>query len=91
MGRRRTGAFTTVASIGAVVLGLAVLDVRVRDQISALAAGRRPSGELAGAGRHLHDLAFAYFDAVRDQSLSHMSLAVFALGALVLLIFMLRS
>jgi hypothetical protein len=91
MGRRRTGAFTTVASVGAVVVGLAVLDERVRDQIAALASGRRPSGELAGAGRHLQDLALTAFDALGDQSVSHTSLAVFAVGALVLLVLMIRS
>jgi hypothetical protein len=80
-----------VASVGAVVVGLAVLDERVRDQIAALASGRRPSGELAGAGEYLQDLALAAFDGVRDQSLSHASLAVFAVGALVLLVLMIRS
>jgi hypothetical protein len=80
-----------VASVGAVVVGLAVLDERVREQLAALAGGRRPSGEIAGAGRHLQDLAMAAFEALRDQSFGHASLAVFAVGALVLLVFMLRT
>jgi hypothetical protein len=70
---------------------MAAIDPRVRDQVAAFATGRGPSGEVAAAGHQLRDLTLTILDAVRDQSIEHAPLAIFALAAFVLLMFMLRS
>ena len=91
MSRPLTGALTTTAGACAVIAGLAIIDERVRQQIVTLARGRGPSGEVIAAGSQIRDIAFAMLNAARDQSLAHAPLALFALVAFVLLLFMLRS
>jgi hypothetical protein len=91
MRRPMTGVFVSAASIGAVVAGLAVLDGRLRQQIVAVASGRGPSGEIVAVGAQMHDLIKTFLDVARDQSLAHAPLALFAIAAFVLLLFMLRT
>jgi hypothetical protein len=82
---------TAIAGVGVLVVALAAIDTRVRDQLYALASGRAPTGELADAGQRLHDVTMTIALAVRDQSIEHAALTIFALGALVLVGFMLRT
>ena len=91
MTRTLNGGMTSLAGICAVVVALAAIDTRVRDQVSALASGRAPSGELLTVTERLKDFAFAVLQALRDQSIEHAALTIFALGALVLLLFMMRT
>jgi hypothetical protein len=91
MTRTLNGGMTSIAGICAVVVALAAIDARVRDQVSALASGRAPSGELVTLTERVKDLAFVVLQAVRDQSIEHAALTIFALGALVLLLFMMRT
>jgi hypothetical protein len=93
MGITRTlsGAMTSIAGVCAVVVALAAIDARVREQVTALAAGRGPSGELVTLTQRVQDLTFTVLQAVRDQSIEHAALTIFALGALVLLLFMMRT
>jgi len=86
MTRTLNGGMASIAGICAVVVALAAIDTRVRDQVSALA-----SGEFVTITERLRDFAFAVLQAVRDQSIEHAALTIFALGALVLLLFMMRT
>jgi len=91
MTRTLNGGMTSVAGVCAVVVALAAIDTRVRDQVSALASGRAPSGEFLTITERLKDFAFAVLQALRDQSIEHAALTIFALAAMVLLLFMMRT
>ena len=90
--RRATTTFiTTGAGISAIVVGLAVSDERVRSEVAALVSGHGGAGELAGFGGRIQELGLIAMQAVRDQSIEHAPLTLFALVALVLFSLMLRS
>ncbi len=75
----------------ALVLGLALVDERVRERISRLFVARTASGEIASAGARLQALAETLTIAVRDQSIEQAPLVIFALAAIVLVLFMLKT
>jgi hypothetical protein len=90
--RRATRSFvTTAAGLGVLGVGLAVIDPRVREHVASLASGRGPGDELVSAGDRVRDLVYVAIDAVRDQSIEHAPLTLFALAALVLFTLMLRT
>ena len=92
-GARRPSVFGGATAMGgalALVLGLAVIDDRVRDAIGRLASGRAPAGELATVGDRFQDLLGIAMQAIRDQSIENAPLVIFALAALVLVAFMTR-
>lgn len=91
MPRRMNGALMAAAGFGAVLVGLAVIDERVREQLAALITGKGPTGELGTLNAHAQALAFSIVGSLRDQSTEHAALAIFALAAVVLLLFMLRT
>jgi hypothetical protein len=91
MQRSTSGLFTTGAGAVALVIGLAAIDERVHEEVSALVTGRAGSGELLSFGARLQELAFVALQAVRDQSIEHAPLTLFALAALVLFLLMLRT
>jgi len=91
MRRRTTSFITTAAGACAIVVGLAVIDERVRSEVAALVSGRAGSGEIAGFGGRLEELGLIAMQAVRDQSIEHAPLTLFALVALVLFALMLRT
>jgi hypothetical protein len=74
----------------AVVIGLVMIDGRVRQEI-AMQMSARPSVELASAGARAHDLAMVMMLAVHDQSLAHAPMVIFAVAGFVLFLFMLRT
>jgi hypothetical protein len=91
MRRRISGGVTTAAGLVVLVVGLAAIDSRVRDHLGSLLDGNRPSGELANVAERVQDLGLILLTAVRDQSIQHAPLTIFALGGLLLLVFMLRT
>jgi hypothetical protein len=91
MRRATTSVVTTGAGIGAIVVGLAVIDERVRAEIGGLISGRGAPGQIVSAGERVQDLGLVALHAVRDQSIEHAPLTLFALVALVLFALMLRS
>jgi hypothetical protein len=90
MRRARTW-LTAATGIGILVIVLAFVDDRVREQAERIVHGRTPSGEIAVAGEQAQDMAYVFMHAVRDQSIEHAPLTVFGLAALVLVIFMTRT
>ncbi len=86
----REGALSAAGAV-ALVGALVAVDDRVRQHVLALADGRRGAAELSGFGDRLQDLASIALVAVREQTLDHAPLVVFALAAIVLVMFMLRT
>jgi regulator of RNase E activity RraA len=91
MSARWNGVISAFAGAGLLVLVLAAIDPRVRDAVAALTSGRAPVGELATFSAQVEGVAVTILGAVRDQSIEHAALTIFALGALVLLLFMTRT
>ena len=91
MRRATSGLITTGAGGCVIVLGLAIIDERVRTEVAALASGRAGSGEFASVGSRVQDLGLLALHAVRDQSIEHAPLTLFALAALVLFVLMIRT
>jgi hypothetical protein len=82
---------TAVTGVVSLVVVLALVDYRVRDEISRLANGRPPSSEVMAAGEEAQNLTYIVVRAVRDQSIEHAPLTIFGLSALVLVLLMLRT
>ena len=80
-----------IASLAALVFGLAAIDQRVREQVSVMIEQRGPSVDVVSAGSHAHQLLFVFTQAVKDQSMEHAPLVMFATVAVVLLLLMLKS
>jgi hypothetical protein len=91
MTRATTSFITTGAGLSAIVVGLAVIDERVRSEVAAAISGRAGSGELVGFGERVQELGVIALQAIRDQSIEHAPLTLFALAALVLFVLMLRT
>ena len=90
MQRPFSGGLTAAGGVCALVVGLAAIDDRVREQIAHAFSSKGPS-EMATAGTWLLDLVLIAVQAVRDQSIEHAPLVIFGLAALVLVLFMLRT
>jgi hypothetical protein len=91
MKRYVTSFVTTGAGVCAIVVGLAVIDERVRSEVTALVSGRASTVEIAGVSGRVQELGLVAMQAVRDQSIEHAPLTLFALVALVLFALMLRT
>jgi hypothetical protein len=91
--RRRSvfGGFTAVAGLCALVASLAIMDERVRDEISRVVSGHAPSGEIVTLGAQAQDMATVLIQAARDHTMAHAPLVIFAVAALVLVLFMTRT
>ena len=90
--RRVTSGFITTSAGGcAILVGLAIIDERVRSEVAALASGRAGAGELESFGGRVQELGLLAIYAVRNQSIEHAPLTLFALAALVLFVLMLRT
>jgi hypothetical protein len=89
--RRTLGdAVISATALLILVLMLISIDDRVRDRVSALWSPPN-SAAIAGASDQLGSLAGVVFDAVKDQSVAHAPLTIFALAATVLVVFMVRT
>jgi hypothetical protein len=91
MRRAISDSMLTAGGALAVVIGLVVIDDRVRHEIANQLTVARPSVELASMGPRLRDLAMVLFQAAHAQSLAHAPLLIFAVAGLVLFLFMLRT
>src|SRR5438445_5006616 len=91
MRRPTSGGVTAGAGVAALIVGLAAIDDRVRDQFAMLIGGRGPTTEMIGVGARLESLVAVLAQAVRDQRMERAPLVIFALAALVLVLFMLRT
>ena len=85
------GGFTAVAGAGALVLGLAIVDDRVREQLGRVLSGRPPTAEVVSLGDTFQDLVRVTWQAVQDQSVENAPLVIFSVAALVLVVWMTRT
>ena len=85
------GGFTAVAGAGSVVLGLAIVDERVRAQLGRVLSGHPPTAELTSVGAEFQDLLRVTWQAVQDQSIENAPLVIFSVAALVLVVWMTRT
>jgi hypothetical protein len=74
----------------ALLVGLAAIDDRVRDQVARVFARQGPTAEMASIGSRLEEMAVIVAHAMRDQSLEHAPMVIFAVAALVLVLFLTR-
>ena len=89
--RRFSGALTAAGGLCALLIGLAVIDVRVREEIARAFTSRGPTEELTTVGAQLHGIALTVAQAVQDQSIEHSPLMIFALVSAVLLLLLART
>ena len=85
------GAWATAGGLCALLIGLAAIDERVREQIARAFASRGPADEIATFGSRVNDMAMIAAQAMRDQSIEHAPLVIFALTAGILLVLMTRT
>ena len=85
------GGLTTVGGLLALAIGLAAIDDRVRDQFARVFTSRGPTQEITTLGSRLNDIALIAAQAVRDQSIDHAPLVIFALAAAILVLLMTRT
>jgi hypothetical protein len=86
-----SGGFATAGGMVALLIGLAAIDERVRDQVALAFTRRGPTEEIASVGSWLQDMATIAAQAVRDQSIAHAPMVIFALAAMVLVLFLTRT
>jgi hypothetical protein len=79
------------ASLLVLAGGLAIIDERVRFSFMQMIEGGGPTGEVSAAASSLEDMTYLVLSAIRDQSIEHAPLTLFAIGALVLVLFMTRT
>lgn len=81
----------TAGGLCALVVGLAAIDDRVRDQVARAFTSGGPTEEFASVGSRIQEMAMIAAQAVRDQSIEHAPMVIFALAAMVLVLFMTRT
>lgn len=89
---RRTLGDAVISATALLILALMLISIddRVRDRVSALWSTPN-SAAIAGATDQFGSLAGVVFEAIKDQSVAHAPLTIFALAATVLVLFMLRT
>jgi hypothetical protein len=85
------GALTTAGGLCALLVGLAAIDDRVRDQVARAFTNRGPTEEFATVGSRLNEMALIATRAVGDQSIEHAPMVIFALAAAILVVLMTRT
>ena len=85
------GGVTAVAGAGALILGLAIVDERVRAQLGRVVSGRPPTEEIVSFGAQLQQLLNVLWQGVQDQSVENAPLVIFSVAALVLVVWMTRT
>jgi hypothetical protein len=91
MQRPFSSGLAAAGGLCALLIGLAVIDDRVRNQMALAFTRRGPTEEIATAGSRLQELAMVVAQALRDQSIEHAPMVIFALAAMVLVLFMTRT
>jgi hypothetical protein len=90
--RRLVGdAVLTAGGAMVLVLALVMFDERVRDQVTNVFDTDHPRAAIQGLTGRATELVAIVATAMRDQSLEHAPLVIFALAATVLVLFMLRT
>ena len=90
--RRALGdAAISLFALIALLVALVSVDDRVRERVASVVGTTPNTSQLVGAGREISGLVTLVFDAVKDQSVAHAPLVIFAVAATVLVLFMVRT
>lgn len=84
----------TLISIGAVLVLLVAIvsiDDRARERVQGMLTSPPSSSEIAGVGAQIENVSTLMYKAARDQSVDHAPMVIFAVAAVVLVLFMLRT
>jgi hypothetical protein len=81
---------TVAGGLCALVAGMAAIDADVRNELVRAASGQGPSPGIASIGWRLHDYTTAATHVMGELGIEHSALVMFGLGAMVILVFMLR-
>jgi hypothetical protein len=85
------GAAMALGGVLTVVVGLAILDERVRRQITALANKQSVAGEVSSSLDYVWAVAMVVLGAIQDQSIEHAPLTIFAVAAVALVLLLVRT
>lgn len=91
MQSRIRGGMAAAASVALIGTGMVLMNERAHEQAQRLALGEGLSADVTASAHRLQRGLFMALDTLRDQSLDHASLTIFALAAAVLLLVMLRT
>ena len=91
MQRPFSSGLAAAGGVCVLVFGLAAIDGRVREQIAFAFSHRGPTEEIVSVGSQLQEIAMIAAQAIRDQSIEHAPMVIFALAALVLVLFLTRT
>ena len=89
--RPLSSALAAAGGLCALLIGLVAIDDRVRDQVATVFARQGPTAEISSYASRLEEMAAIVGHAVRDQSIEHAPMVIFALAAMVLVLFMTRT
>ena len=90
--RRALGdAAISLFALIALLVALVSVDDRVRERVASVVGTTPNTSQLVGAGREISSLVTLVFDALKDQSVAHAPLVIFAVAATVLVLFMVRT
>jgi hypothetical protein len=81
---------TVAGGLCALIAGMAAIDTTVRNELKRVISGQGPSPEIVSIGWRVHQYAAVAAHVMKEQGIEHSVLVVFALGAMVILVFMLR-
>jgi hypothetical protein len=90
--RRALGdAMVSAGALTVLLATLVLVDPRVRDQMTMRFGSQHASTEIVSVGTRAKEIAGVAIVALREQSLEHAPMMIFALAATVLVVFMLRT
>jgi len=73
------------------LVALVSIDERVRERVERLVTTPPSSSEIVGVGAEIENVSTLVYKAARDQSVEHAPMVIFAVAAVVLVGFMLRT
>lgn len=85
------GGVTAIGGAGALIVGLAIVDDRVRVELGRVFSGRPPTAEIKSLAGQVEDLLRITWHAIQDQSVENAPLVIFSIAALVLVVWMTRT
>ncbi|HET9360930.1 MAG TPA: hypothetical protein VFO58_14360 [Vicinamibacterales bacterium] len=84
-------ALISVGALVVLLVGLVSVDDRMRERLGAALSAPPNSAQIINAGDRIGEVSRVMFIALRDQSVEHAPLVIFAVAATVLVLFMVRT
>jgi hypothetical protein len=84
-------ALISVGALVVLLIGLISVDDRMRERLATALTSPPSSAQIVSAGDRIREVSSVMFVALRDQSVEHAPLVIFAVAATVLVLFMVRT